>query len=79
MPAARGGLPPPQRAPAETASRSPMIPASLSSCYAGWGGKTKTEGLQYFEPKGNVLLGSPGVLLTLRRHQTARAGRRGHQ
>ena len=31
-----------------------MIPASLSSCYAGRGGKTKTEGLQYLEPKGNV-------------------------
>ena len=44
-----------------------MIPVSLSSCYAGRGGKTKTEGLQYFEPKGNVLLGSPGELLTLRR------------
>ena len=44
-----------------------MIPASLSSCYAGRGGKTKTEGLQYLEPKGNVLLGSPGEHLTLRR------------
>ena len=44
-----------------------MIPASLSSCYTGRGGKTKTEGLQYLEPKGNVLLGSPGEHLTLRR------------
>ena len=46
-----------------------MIAASLSSCYAGRGGKTKTEGLQYLEPMGNVLLGSPGELLTLRRHE----------
>ena len=48
-----------------------MIPASLSSCYAGRGGKNKTEGLQYLEPKGNVLLCSPGELFTLRR-QAAR-------
>ena len=48
-----------------------MIPASLSLCYAGRGGKNKTEGLQYLEPKGNVLLGSPGELLTLRRHQNS--------
>ena len=34
--------------------------ASLSSCYAGRGGKTRTEGLQYFEPMGNVLLAHPG-------------------
>ena len=46
-----------------------MIPASLSSCYAGRDGKNKTEGLQYLEPQGNVLLGSPGKLLSLRRHQ----------
>ena len=45
-----------------------MIPASLSSCYAGRGSKTKTEGFQYFEPKGNVLFGSSGEFLTLRRH-----------
>ena len=45
-----------------------MIAASLSSCYAGLGGKNKTEALQYLKPKGNVLPGSPGVLLTLRRH-----------
>ncbi len=31
------------------------------------GRKNKTEGLQYLEPKGNVLLGSPGERLTLRR------------
>ncbi len=42
--------------------------ASLSSCYAGRGGKNKTEGLQYLEPKGNVLFCSPGELLTLRQH-----------
>ena len=35
------------------------------------GRKNKTEGLQYLEPKGNVLLGSPGELLTLRRHQNS--------
>lgn len=40
------------------------FPASMSSCQVGWGGKTKTEGLQYLEPKGNDLLCSPGVLLT---------------
>ena len=78
MPAARGGCRRHSERRGDGKSIS-MIAASLSSCYAGWGGKTKTEGLQYFEPKGNVLLGSPGVLLTLRRHQTARAGRRGHQ
>ena len=44
-----------------------MIADSLSSCYAVRGGKNKTEGLQYLEPKGNVLLGSPGELLPLRR------------
>ena len=41
--------------------------ASLSSCYTGRGGNNKTEGLQYLEPKGNVLLCSPGELPTLRR------------
>ena len=49
-----------------------MIAASLSSCYAGRGGENKTEGLQYLEPKGNVLLGSPGQLLTLRRQPNTR-------
>ena len=43
-----------------------MIAASLSSCYAGRGSQNKTEGLQCLKPKGNVLLGSPGKLLTLR-------------
>ena len=66
MPAVRF-FQPPHRAPREGKSIC-MIPASLSSCYAGRGGKTKTEGLQYLEPMGNVLLGSPGELLTLRRH-----------
>ena len=49
--------------------REARIPASLSSCYAGRGGKNKTEGLQSFEPKGKVLLGSPGELLSLRRQR----------
>ena len=54
-----------------------MIAASLSSCYAGRGGKTKTEGLQYLEPMGNVLLGSPGELLTLPRHRRVRYKQKG--
>ena len=57
------------RAPRGDGKSISMIPASLSSCYAGRGGKNKTEGLQYLEPKGNVLLGSPGERLTLRRQR----------
>ena len=43
------------------------ITASQASCYAGRGGKNKTEGLQYLELKGKFLLCSPRELLTLRR------------
>ena len=37
--------------------------------------KNKTEALQYLEPKGNVLLSSPGKLLTLLRHSWPRSVR----
>ena len=70
MPAARGGMQPPQQAPRRRE-------ADLDDCRLAVvmlsrpGRQNKTEGLQYLEPKGNVLFCSPGELLPLRRQPRA--------